>query len=178
MSVVSAGRQGTGLSRPDRVQSLKLALLLFLPLALVTWGCVVLYLSGQEEMITRELTQDAQRQLDILQGELREELDGLLGDLRLIASHGDLQIYLGQGGEDALRRLQSSWSQFSAAKRVYDQVRFIDASGQERVRVNYAGGSTVTVPPAQLQNKAGRYYFQEHRLAAGADVRITPGPQH
>jgi diguanylate cyclase (GGDEF)-like protein/PAS domain S-box-containing protein len=156
------------------MQYLKLALLVFLPLALVTWWCVALYLSSQEEMITRELTQDAQRQLDILQGELREELDGLLEDLRLIASHEDLKIYLGQGGEDALQRLQSSWSQFSAAKRIYDQVRFIDVTGQERVRINYAGGNTVTVPPAQLQNKAGRYYFQDSIGLQPGQMFVSP----
>ncbi|WP_053001090.1 HD domain-containing phosphohydrolase [Kosmotoga pacifica] len=44
----------------------------------------------------------------------------------------------------------------------YYQIRIIDSSGQEIIRVNHSlDGTTVIVPDSQLQNKKNRYYFQE-----------------
>ncbi len=48
---------------------------------------------------------------------------------------------------------------FSAKKKRYDQIRFIDNHGMERIRINYNGGAPETVPLESLQSKAHRYYF-------------------
>ncbi|MFH2139454.1 MAG: diguanylate cyclase [Pseudomonadota bacterium] len=43
----------------------------------------------------------------------------------------------------------------------YQQVRFIDASGMERVRVNSVGGKVWRVSEGELQDKSGRDYFRD-----------------
>ncbi len=45
----------------------------------------------------------------------------------------------------------------------YTQVRFLDSSGHERVRIDRQRGSSApnVVPLEQLQDKGGRYYFKE-----------------
>lgn len=50
---------------------------------------------------------------------------------------------------------------FSRSSGYYDQVRWIDEKGDERLRVNNRDGHVVLVPPEQLQNKADRPYFSE-----------------
>ncbi|MCD4685567.1 MAG: cache domain-containing protein, partial [Anaerolineae bacterium] len=53
------------------------------------------------------------------------------------------------------------------------QVRYIDAAGQEIVRVDSKGGQTFIVPDAELQNKADRGYFQESIQLAEGDLYIS-----
>jgi signal transduction histidine kinase len=57
---------------------------------------------------------------------------------------------------------------------VYDQIRYLDAAGNERIRINYNNGRPAVVSERGLQAKAGRYYFQETwRLGLG-EVFLSP----
>lgn len=58
--------------------------------------------------------------------------------------------------------------------RNYDQVRFLDESGLERVRVNKAEHGARIVPPEQLQDKSGRGYFQTAADLKPGTVYISP----
>jgi putative methionine-R-sulfoxide reductase with GAF domain len=76
---------------------------------------------------------------------------------------------------DARAALESEFLAFAQARLFYDQVRFLDASGQEIVRVNTSrqGVSTV-VAQADLQNKGDRYYFQNSVDLLPGAVYISP----
>ncbi len=51
---------------------------------------------------------------------------------------------------------------FAASSPDYDQVRWLDTTGKERLRVNHrGGGEPVVVADEQLQNKADRPYFRD-----------------
>lgn len=50
---------------------------------------------------------------------------------------------------------------FSRSSINYDQVRWIDENGDERLRVNNRDGHVELVPPEQLQNRADAPYFSE-----------------
>lgn len=45
-------------------------------------------------------------------------------------------------------------------RNTYDQVRILDMSGQEIFRANYNNGSPIIVDDSLLQDKSGRYYFE------------------
>ncbi len=59
-----------------------------------------------------------------------------------------------------LKELDHLFVNLAESTRIYDQIRFIDASGMEALRINWSEtkGSEL-VPPAKLQNKSSRYYF-------------------
>jgi len=63
---------------------------------------------------------------------------------------------------------------FAASKNIYDQVRFIDVTGMERVRVNYNRGNPSIVADDKLQNKARRYYFQDTLNLSRNEIFISP----
>ena len=50
---------------------------------------------------------------------------------------------------------------FAKAKKIYDQVRYIDMNGREKIRVDYRNKKAHLIPAAELQSKAERYYFKE-----------------
>ena len=91
-------------------------------------------------------------------------------DLNFLAR---LNAIEGAAGPD-MARMEKSFVELLRVKPVYDQMRWIDASGQELLRVELKDGQPFVVAKDQLQNKAGRYYVTETlKLAAGA-VYISP----
>lgn len=72
------------------------------------------------------------------------------------------------------KRLERDYSSFARAYPYIYQVRYLDANGQEIVRVDRRGDSLVVVPENELQNKADRYYVQEGLLHEAGQVYVTP----
>ena len=72
------------------------------------------------------------------------------------------------------RDVENLFSTFSQVKRVYDQVRFLDNSGHERVRVDFDGDTTKIATDTQLQDKSERYYFKNTRDLEPGEVYISP----
>lgn len=57
---------------------------------------------------------------------------------------------------------------FMDSKGIYDQVRLLNATGMEVLRVNYEPNQAREVPAGELQDKSSRYYFREAaQLPAG-----------
>ncbi len=59
-------------------------------------------------------------------------------------------------------------------KRIYDQLRFIDKTGMEVVRINFSQKQPYSVAADKLQNKANRYYFKETLELSTGEVFISP----
>ena len=70
--------------------------------------------------------------------------------------------------------LLDAYTSFLRAGTAYHKVRWIDARGRERLRVDQEGGRITEVPGGQLQDKSGRPFF-EHGLALQAgQVHLSP----
>lgn len=67
-----------------------------------------------------------------------------------------------------------NWAEFSTQRRIYDQIRYIDANGDEKIRINSSekGGHIVSVK--DLQNKKDRYYFTETVKLNEESVYVSP----
>ena len=63
---------------------------------------------------------------------------------------------------------------FAGVHADYLQVRYLDASGHERVRVERRDGHLARVPDADLQDKSGRYYVDATLDLAPGDVYVSP----
>lgn len=72
------------------------------------------------------------------------------------------------------RALKAYFVQLSANNHNYDQIRFLDTEGYERLRVNNVNGEVSVVAPNQLQNKAHRYYWQYSNRLVEGEVYISP----
>ncbi|NEV64267.1 diguanylate cyclase [Thiorhodococcus minor] len=92
---------------------------------------------------------------------VRRLLRDVVADVLILAEENELLEFLETGDQARLEEIASELLAVSGHTQIYDQVRFIDASGREVVRVNYNAGRPAIVPKAQLQDKRGRYYFEE-----------------
>ncbi|MGF1718668.1 PAS domain S-box protein [Vibrio kyushuensis] len=70
--------------------------------------------------------------------------------------------------------LAEFFSQLSSNNHNYDQIRYIDSFGDEKLRINNVDGMINLVPQALLQNKAHRYYWQHSSKLSSGQVYISP----
>jgi len=76
--------------------------------------------------------------------------------------------------ERARKNLEQDFLAFSKHKRIYYQVRFLNADGMEVVRVDRNNGESKIVPQSRLQNKKNRYYFADTAKLAIGKLMISP----
>ncbi|MCG8113387.1 MAG: PAS domain-containing sensor histidine kinase, partial [Candidatus Thiodiazotropha taylori] len=98
---------------------------------------------------------------------LNRDLSNVISDLIFLASYIDKQSFEASG-ELRKKQVEELFFTFIKEKRLYDQVRYIDAQGLEKIRVNFGGGNPTLVSDRELQDKSQRYYFVE-------TVAMAPG---
>ncbi|HID70874.1 MAG TPA: HAMP domain-containing protein [Desulfobacterales bacterium] len=74
----------------------------------------------------------------------------------------------------AIENLEKDFLAFSKHKKIYHQVRFLNAEGMEVVRVDRNVGKSVIVSEDRLQNKKKRYYFADTAKLAAGKMMISP----
>lgn len=101
-------------------------------------------------------------------------MEVIRADLLFLARQNELIQLLETHDASYLKMITEEYVAFSRNRRVYDQVRFIDASGMEVCRVNYQGGRPTVVPDSALQSKKGRYYFTDALARERGGVFVSP----
>ena len=71
-------------------------------------------------------------------------------------------------------RLQVLFTEMMEEKDQYMQLRYIDESGNELVRVDSDGTTVTSIPSNQLQNKGDSVYFSETMTLASGSVYVSP----
>ncbi|HEY9081224.1 MAG TPA: EAL domain-containing protein [Magnetovibrio sp.] len=128
-------------------------------LAVLVAGVFVFNLNvnhARTTIIDRETTKINEARIN-----LREALNTAVSDLNFLVRDENLVGYVLAPNEEHRQRLERTFLSFSDAKKVFDQVRFIDTSGMERVRINLINHEAQAVPGAMLQDKRQRYYFKD-----------------
>lgn len=152
----------------------KRSLVIFLCAAALLGGAAVThyYVSMKTERIERETSELLNVELG--KTAIENDLENVTSDLMFLAKHHELQGVFENGNGKVRAILAEEFLVFAKQKRIYDQMRFLDQTGREIVRVNYNNGDPAIVPDDQLQNKAGRYYFRETWAMARDQVYISP----
>ena len=140
----------------------------------------LLVLAASLALFTERVTVQARVALDERAARLVERLDErmtlelreVVGDLRFLAGRAERELARSPG-EPAPIALVEDYLAFSARKPRYDQIRYLDAAGLERVRVNLTGDGPYAVPSEGLQSKLNRYYFTETMALAPGQVYVS-----
>ena len=149
-------------------------LVLLLPMSLLIVAAAYLYGSSQ---LTRSMAHiESRESLGVALGRaaLEEDIDGIKRDLAILAKLGSLHDALESPSPEAFDRLADDLLNFASGQGIYDQIRWLDETGTEVVRVNHRADRTERVADDQLQFKGNRYYFTDvFRLAPG-QIYISP----
>lgn len=146
----------------------------FLPagllIALGAW-----YLKHTDDDLAMVRLQSAQElAVGLAANALTRHLDTVNRDLRYIATTEALRRSLQEPSPAALEHLTRDAIAFSDAARFYDQIRWIDEQGQERVRVDRVAGAALAIPQERLQNKGTRYFFTDTMALNLGQVFVSP----
>ncbi|MBT2968472.1 MAG: PAS domain S-box protein [Candidatus Thiodiazotropha sp. (ex Ctena orbiculata)] len=106
---------------------------------------------------------------------LENHLHNAIRDLMLLADIDQLRRPLTSPGQNRNNEtLTRYFKSMVERKGQYDQIRFLDLSGKEVVRVNYRNGEGVNVAEHKLQHKGGRYYFTETMAKGPGEIFVSP----
>lgn len=149
--------------------SIKYFLICFSILLLISF-CVIFVLEKKVREIHFEELKSSEKHLVSIQKDLiSQELNGIQNDLH----------YLQYGFEDELVKenyedVANNWLIFSSTRHIYDQIRFINYNGNEKVRININNSDSYIVPSSSLQNKKNRYYFYETAKLNNKSFYVSP----
>ncbi|MEW8615979.1 MAG: sensor domain-containing diguanylate cyclase [Candidatus Thiodiazotropha endolucinida] len=97
-----------------------------------------------------------------------------LSDLMVLAEGEVLRSYIHDPSLKNWVRVAREFSLFARRKPKYFQLRYIDNSGMEVIRINSDDNVQEIVPQSEMQNKADRYYFKEAMKLALGEIYISP----
>lgn len=102
------------------------------------------------------------------------KLDDIARDLAYLSSYPVLRNALDKGNAASSSELANAFASFSGSKTIYDQLRWIDETGLERVRVDYVEGKAVVIAEDKLQNKGQRYFFTDSFKLNPGEIFVSP----
>jgi PAS domain S-box-containing protein len=102
------------------------------------------------------------------------DFKSVVSDLMILSAHDELQVMLESDEASHRKALAQEFLVFCDKKGLYDQIRFLDETGMEVVRVNFNDGEPYIVPEDQLQFKGDRYYFKDTFQLEQGEVFVSP----
>ncbi|MEJ1382493.1 MAG: diguanylate cyclase [Candidatus Sedimenticola sp. (ex Thyasira tokunagai)] len=137
-----------------------------------------LFLNQQHQLVASRLAIQAEQGVARQHSVMEAELSYVRSDLSYLASMPELILYLDKFAEEGDKTpdntLVQNYQNFSTNKQRYDQIRFLDNRGDERIRINLNGGKAMAVPNDQLQSKRHRYYFTDSIIKAVGELYVSP----
>ena len=165
----SIGKQGTVKHLP----------VLFVSLAILLGGIVILFyyidVVSEKNILKNSELKNIELQTEIIAG----DFEAIASDLLILAKMPAFKKLSGGSSEnhnkeEALEDIVTHFIAFSEEKQMYDQIRFLDETGMEVLRVNYKNGNPAIVKPDELQSKAKRYYFQRAIKLEADELFVSP----
>lgn len=148
--------------------------LIYLPIVIVLSIILLADIRVDAQLwVDRTSAREANR-IEVARGQVTQDFSAVETDLRVISNLPLLQRYLDSDSPVQREELEKVFLVLAEETRRYDQIRYLDASGQEIVRINYNDGKPAVVPREQLQNKAGRDYFSNTIKLSQGEIFISP----
>ncbi|WP_176961518.1 PAS domain S-box protein [Mariprofundus sp. NF] len=146
----------------------------FLPFALII-GVVAYAIFAVESKGQIALKVEQNQNMIKLQREaIIQDFSMITSDILFLASESELKEAFEEMDADHLQQASMELKNFTQTKQIYDQIRFIDNSGMERIRINFDGTNASIVTRDKLQSKKDRYYFTRSLNLKAGELYISP----
>ncbi|MEJ2157954.1 MAG: response regulator [Desulfobacteraceae bacterium] len=147
---------------------------LFIPLAFLLGGIILLL--HLKEIKSQELALKLKEtsRLNTEKAVISSYIQAIATDVLTVSKHFELRMMLDRNEPRFRESLAREFLWFARIKKIYDQVRFLDAQGMEVLRINYNNGAPAIVPQEELQPKGERYYFKDTFQLSEREVFVSP----
>ena len=162
---------------PDK-HRITLFLRLFCPLLILVLAGVYFYGLAEIERELVHLKSQERLNVGLGAGALNGRAEEISRDLLFLASHSALRNAINDPRQTNLDRLAEDFAGFSRTQGIYDQLRWIDETGMEVIRVDNVQGKQLVVAPEKLQNKGKRYFFVDAMKLNPGEIFVSPMDLH
>ncbi|MDD3306598.1 MAG: sensor domain-containing diguanylate cyclase [Acetobacterium sp.] len=153
----------------DTKKTILYTLGVFLILSLVFFLITLVIQINTDTVLKNEIMSQEEQLVDVEKTIIANKVNRLTTDLLYVTD----ALKMGDNGRGDYSNVEDHWLAFANRKMIYDQIRFIDADGNEVIRVNYTDAGAILTDSAELQNKADRYYFTEAIGLADDQIYIS-----
>lgn len=129
-----------------------------LTLLCAIWGAITWL---EFKRVKSVFEQQDEHDLRLMRFVIGQDLGMLAADLMVLAENESLAQYLENPTAETIEILETRFLNLARDRKHYSQIRLLDYSGEEVVRINTTSNGSEIVPTSQLQNKSNRYYFQD-----------------
>lgn len=153
---------------------LKRFAIIYLPVVICLSIILFLSIRFDGQLRVKNTVVHEESRIEVAREVVAQDFSAVEADLRVIASLPSLDKYLDSGEPAQLEAVEKMLLVLARETGRYDQIRYLDASGQEVIRINYNDGKPVIVAREQLQNKSGRYYFNDSIKLNRGEIFVSP----
>ena len=144
-----------------------------LPALIIVSATIYVYISEREKALATFSTHE-EILIKIGKRTIESSFDVIKDDLVYLSLSRDLRLYLDGHKDVVTSDLVGNLQLLMQYRKSYDQIRWIDETGKEQIRLEHNNSQYKAVPLNELQNKKDRYYFsQTSKLDDGA-VYVSP----
>ncbi len=105
---------------------------------------------------------------------INHSLKDIVSDLKFLSRQNELSNLLESGDESYVNAIEREYLEFSRQKARYDQIRLIDDTGMEKIRVNFNNGTPMILPGTHLAPKGNRYYYKNTMVLSQDEIYVSP----
>ncbi|RLC18094.1 MAG: hypothetical protein DRH93_16950, partial [Deltaproteobacteria bacterium] len=153
---------------------IKFFLLFFLSFLLLFLAVAVSFLFQELKAEKIILKAKEQQNIEILRRIANDDVKSVASDLFFLSVHPVLHQMIEDDNPVVRQKLADNFKMFCSNSTLYDQIRFLDESGMERIRINFNQNQPVIVSEDKLQNKAKRYYFADTFALEPGRIFVSP----
>lgn len=140
---------------------------IFVAISLILLAIGILIQSDENKLKRTEVDISEQSMITSEQYFITYKFNRLISDLRFVYDSLLLNY-------DDFSEVEALWLSYSKHRGVYDQIRYLDLSGNELIRIDAVPGGAIVVAPEDLQNKSDRYYFKQTVAMNESQIYISP----
>lgn len=148
-------------------------LALFLPIAVLVFVMCFSFANLQLEKRIQQLKDEDSSRLHSISGFIGAEVLGSLNQLLSIATEPAIIAALEAYDSNQVKTIEYSFLTLARQNPQYQQIRWIDESGLEKVRIMRDSGDPFIVSQHDLQDKSQRYYFKEANALLSGEIYIS-----
>lgn len=157
----------------DIKRILKIYIAVIIPIFIITIS-IFDYLSKSEIEKTKEILKEGQKQrAEVVNYVIENDLKRAYDDLLVIKNSNESDGYINNTNEDTITQMKELLLRVATNKKNFDQLRLLDNSGKEIIRVDNEDKGAYLVPNDKLQDKSDRYYYKETSKLSKDEVFIS-----
>ncbi|MCP3941863.1 MAG: GGDEF domain-containing protein [Desulfobacteraceae bacterium] len=137
-------------------------------------GTIGVLYNLESKVYLKQLKLEEQVNLKLQLALISNKFNTIISDLLFLSKQNELLRLINFDETDYKKWISNEYLELSRKKKVYDQIRYLDKTGIEIVRVNYNNGNPKIVKENNLQFKGNRYYFKDTFALGPNEIFVSP----